>query len=152
MIDPGRADLNIENCSRRQLAGPPHSSRRSGHQQRLFRQELCIGFLARNGLHGRIAAHKLVLNKRQLRKHVAYVKAHSLTEGWTAENLIFQMNRQLSSIPSANIVDDPQGLVWTHSSPRRQSNLEFGIMVWDYIQYSGAREICKVDGNIDSAK
>ena len=26
------------------------------------------------------------------------------------------------------------------------------IMVWDYIQYGGAREICKVDGNIDSAK
>ena len=35
------------------------------------------------------------------------------------------MNRQLSSIPSAtNIVDDPQGPVWTHGSPRRQSNLE----------------------------
>ena len=25
-------------------------------------------------------------------------------------------------------------------------------MVWGYIQYRGAREICKVDGNIDSAK
>ena len=25
-------------------------------------------------------------------------------------------------------------------------------MVWGYIQYGGAREICKVDGNIDSAK
>ena len=25
-------------------------------------------------------------------------------------------------------------------------------MVWGYIQYEGAREICKVDGNIDSAK
>ena len=25
-------------------------------------------------------------------------------------------------------------------------------MVWGYIQYGGARKICKVDGNIDSAK
>ena len=25
-------------------------------------------------------------------------------------------------------------------------------MVWGYIQYGGAREICKVGGNIDSAK
>ena len=25
-------------------------------------------------------------------------------------------------------------------------------MVWDYIQYGGASKICKVDGNIDSAK
>ena len=59
----------------------------------------------------------------------------------------FQINRQLSSIPSAaNIVNDPQGPVWPHGSPRRQ------IMVWGYIQYGGAREICKVDGNIDSAK
>ena len=81
--------------------------------------------LAHNGLHGRIAAQKPALNKRQLRNRVVYTKAHSLTEGWTAENWIFQMNRQLSSIPSAaNIVDDPQGPVWTHGSPRRQSNLE----------------------------
>ena len=40
------------------------------------------------------------------------------------------MNRQLSSIPSAaNIVDDPQGPVWTHGSPRKQSNLE-GERLW----------------------
>ena len=68
----------------------------------------------------------------------------------SGEKLIFQMNRQLSTIPSAtNIVDDPQGPVWTHSS------LKFGggkIKVWGYIQYGGAREICQVDGNIDSAK
>ena len=60
------------------------------------------------------------------------------------------MNHQLSSIPSgANIVDDPQGPIWT------QKTVKFGggkIMVWGYIQYGGAREICKVDGNIDSAK
>ena len=34
-------------------------------------------------------------------------------------------------------------------------DVKFGgekIMVWGYIQYGGAREICKVDGNIDSAK
>ena len=84
--------------------------------------------LARNGLQGRIAAQKPALNKRQLRNCVAYAKAHSLTEGWqqkSGEKFIFQMNRQLSFIPSAtNIVDDPQGPFWTHGSSRRQSNLE----------------------------
>ena len=52
--------------------------------------------LAHNGLHGRTAAHKPALNKRQLRNCVVYAKAHSLTEGWTADNFIFQINRQLS--------------------------------------------------------
>ena len=64
------------------------------------------------------------------------------------------MNRQLSSIPSgANIVEDPNGALL---DPRfTQKTVKFGggkIMVWGYIQYRGAREICKVDGNIDSAK
>ena len=46
-----------------------------------------------------------------------------------------------------------RGPIWTHGSP--QKTVKFGggkIMVWGYIQYGGAREICKVDGNIDSAK
>ena len=124
MTDPGRADsarqlLEMTACwSASQLQeewkpATPVSSR------------TVLWILARNGLHARISAQKPALNKRQLRNCVAYAKAHSLTEGWTAENLIFHMNRQLSSIPSAtNIVDDPQWLVWTHGSPRRQSNLE----------------------------
>ena len=37
--------------------------------------------LARNGLHGHIAAQKPTLNKRQLRNRAVYAKAHSLTEG-----------------------------------------------------------------------
>ena len=66
--------------------------------------------LAHNGLHGLIAAQKPALNKRPLRNRVGYAKAHSLTEGWTAEKWIFQMKHQLGSIPSAdNIVDDPRG-------------------------------------------
>ena len=44
---------------------------------------------------------------------------HFLTEGWPAEKW------QKKSIPSAaNIVNDPQGPIWTHGSPKRQSNLE----------------------------
>ena len=34
-----------DNCSRRQLAGTPHSSRRSGPQQCLFHKELYVGLL-----------------------------------------------------------------------------------------------------------
>ena len=105
--------------------------------------------LARNGLHGRIAAQKPALNKRQLRNRVAYAKAHSLTEGWTAEK--WQMNCQLSSIPSAANIVRPSG---ARLDPLfTQKTVKFGggkIMVWGYIQYGGAREICKVDGNIDT--
>ena len=56
------------------------------------------------------------------------------------------MNSQLSSIPrAANIVTDPQGSVWTHGSPRRQSNLEverlwFGVT--SNMEVPG--KICKV--------
>ena len=69
--------------------------------------------LARNGLHGCIAAQKPALNKRQLRNRVAYAKAHSLTEGWTAEKWrkidfssessveLHPKRRQYLSIPSA---------------------------------------------------
>ena len=111
--------------------------------------------LARNGLHSCIAAQKPALNKRQLRNRVAHAKALSLMKGWTAEKWqkkIFQMNCQFSSITSAsNIFDQPQGPVWTHSSPRRQLKLEverlwFGVTS----NYGGATEICKVDGSLNN--
>ena len=109
--------------------------------------------LARNGLHGRIADQKPALNMKQLRKRVAYAKAHSLTEGWTAENSIFQMNHQLSFHPKH------RQYCWRPSVARlpkvhpEDSQIWSGkIMVCGYIQYGGAREICKVDGNTDSAK
>ena len=125
MTDPGRADharqlLETTACwSASQLQEWTPATPVSSRTVRRI--------LAHNGLHGRIAAQKPALNKRQLRNRVAYAKAHSLTEVWTVENWIFQMNRQLSSISSAaNIVVDPQGPVWTHGSPRRQSNLDIG--------------------------
>ena len=52
--------------------------------------------------------------QKTAKKPCSYAKAHSLMEGWTAENLIFQMNRQLTIPSGANIVDDPRGLVWIH--------------------------------------
>ena len=39
----------------------------------------------RNDLHGRISAQKPALNKRQIKKCVAFAKAHSLLKGWTLE-------------------------------------------------------------------
>ena len=130
MTDPGRADharqllettacWSVSQLQEEWMPATPVPSRTA-------RQ-----ILAHNGLHGRIAAHKPALNKKQLRNRNA--KAHSLTEGWTTENVIFQMNRQLSSIPSeANIVNDPQGPIWTHGSHRRQSNLE-GQRLWFWV-------------------
>ena len=113
--------------------------------------------LAHNGLHGHIAALKPVINKRQLRNRVAYAMAHSVTEGWTAEKWrkidfsdessveLHPKHRQYCLRPSGARLD-PR---FTHKT------VKFGggkFMVWGYIQYGGAREICKVDGDTDSAK
>ena len=146
MTDLGRADrvrqlLETTACwsaSQLQEEWTPATpvSSRTGH-----------GILARNGLHGCIAAQKPALNKRQLRNH-----AHSLTEGWTAFDFsdessveLHPKRRQYCRRPSGALLD-----------PRfTQKTVKFGggkIMVWGYIQYGGAREICKVDGNSDSAK
>ena len=54
MTDPGRADRARQllettacwsDCQKPGPCQPPHSSRRSGRQRRLFRQELYVGFL-----------------------------------------------------------------------------------------------------------
>ena len=112
---------------------------------------------AHNGLHGHIAAQKPALNKRQLRNHVAYAKAYSLKKGWTAEKWrkiyfseessveLHPKRRQYCRRPSGARLD-PR---FTHETFKFRSRK---IMIWGYIQYGGAREICKVDGNIDSAK
>ena len=84
--------------------------------------------LARNGLHGRIAAQKPALNKRQRRNRVAYAKAHSLTEGWTAEKWQKNYFSDISSVElhpkSRNYGQRPYGLL------RRGGK----IMVWSLIQ------------------
>ena len=78
MTDPGRADrarqlLETTAClsaSQLQEEWTPATPVLSRTVHRI---------LARNGPHGRIAAQKPALNKRQLRNSVAYAKAHSLT-------------------------------------------------------------------------
>ena len=60
------------------------SSTTPGHLKSLCQPEQFVGF-CRNGLHGRISAHKPALNKSQLKNGVAFAKAHSLLKGWTAE-------------------------------------------------------------------
>ena len=97
--------------------------------------------LARSGLHGRIAAQKPALNKRQLRNRVAYAKAQQSDKRFDSRIFFFQMNHQLSSIPSAaNIVDDPQGPVWTHGSPR---------IIWRWKDYGlGLHPIRRCQGDL----
>lgn len=113
--------------------------------------------LARNDLHGRIAAQKPALNKRQLKNRVTFAKAHSLSQGWTAEKWqkvdfsdessveLHPKRRQYCRRPAGKRLD-----------PRfTQKTVKFGggkIMVWGYIQYGGARGICRVEGNINSIK
>uniref|UniRef100_A0A8C4HES9 Transposase n=1 Tax=Dicentrarchus labrax TaxID=13489 RepID=A0A8C4HES9_DICLA len=113
--------------------------------------------LSRNGLHGRISAQKPALNKRQLKKRVAFAKAHSLLKGWTLEKW------QKVDFSDESLVElhhsrckycrRPTG---ARMDPRfTQKTVKFGggkIMVWGYIQYGGVREICRVEGNINSLK
>ena len=75
------------------------------------KEKLYIGYwrqlrrriFARIGLHGHIAAQKPALNKRQLRNRVAYTKAHSLTEGWTAEKWQFIFRSKAPPILSTTL-------------------------------------------------
>ena len=140
ITDPGWADRARQllettacwsDCQKPGPCQPPHSSRRSGRQwtSSQWTSRTVRRILARNGLHGRIVAQKPVLNKRQLRNRVAYAKAHSLMEGWTAEKW-----RKMYFSDESSVELHPK---------HRQ---------YCYIQCGSAREICKVDGNIDSAK
>ena len=88
---------------------------------------------------------------------MAFAKAHSLPKGWTLEKW-----------QKVNFSDESS--VELHHSRRKysrrptgarmdlrfnQKTVKFGggkIMVWGYIQYGGVREICRVEGNINSLK
>ena len=123
---PRSGQTTQDNWSRRQLAGSTVKSHASQLQEEWMPVAPVLS-RTRNGLHGHIAAQKPALNKTAKKpcctpRPTAWRKVGQQKSG---KKLIFQMNRQLSSIPSAaNIDDDPQGPVWTHGSPRRQSNLE----------------------------
>ena len=113
--------------------------------------------LSRNGLHGRISAQKPSLNKRHIKNRVAFAKAHSLQKGWTVEKwqkMDFSDESSVELHPSRRTYC--RRPVGTRLDPRfTQKTVKFGggkIMVWGYIQYGGVREICKVDGNINSLK
>ena len=107
--------------------------------------------LSRNGLHGRISAQKPALNKRQLKK------AHSLPKGWTLEKWQKVDFSNESSVElnhsRSKYCRRPTG---ARMDPRfTQKTVKFGggkIMVWGYIQYGGVREICRVEGSINSLK
>ncbi|TDH08865.1 hypothetical protein EPR50_G00102400 [Perca flavescens] len=113
--------------------------------------------LSRNGLHGRISAQKPALNKRQLKNRVAFAKAHSLLKGWTLEKWKKVDFSDESSVElhhsCRKYCRRPTG---ARMDPRfTQKTVKFGggkIMVWVYTQYGGVREICRVEGNINSLK
>lgn len=107
----------------------------------------CI--LSRNGLHGRISAQKPALNKRQLKSHVAFAKAHCLLNGWTLEKWQKVDFSDESSVElhhsRRKYCRRPTG---AHMDPRfTQKTVKFDggkIMVWGYIKYGGVHEICRV--------
>ncbi|KAJ0055823.1 hypothetical protein NL108_013154 [Boleophthalmus pectinirostris] len=126
-------------------------STRPGHLKSLCQPQQFCRILSRNGLHGRISAQKPALNKRQLKKRVAFAKAHSLLKGWTLEKWqkvdfsdessveLHHSRRKYCRRPTGACMD-----------PRfTQKTVKFGggkIMVWGSIQYGGVRDICRVEG------
>ena len=145
MTDPGGADCTRQllemtacwsDCQKPGPCQPPHSSRRSGRQRQVdaVSSRTVHQILARNGLHGCIDAQKPALNKRQLKNRVAYGKAHSLMEGWTAENLIFSDELSVELHPKRRqYCQQPSG---ARLDPQfTQKRVKFGggkIMVWGY--------------------
>uniref|UniRef100_A0A3P9IFY9 Transposase Tc1-like domain-containing protein n=1 Tax=Oryzias latipes TaxID=8090 RepID=A0A3P9IFY9_ORYLA len=115
-----------------------------------------VSFL-QNGLHGRISAQKPALNKRQLKKRVAFAKAHSLLKGWTLEKW---QKVDFSDESSVELHHSRRKYCRRPTGARMdpkftQKTVKFGggkIMVWGYIQYGGVRIICRVEGNINSLK
>ncbi|KAA0725409.1 hypothetical protein E1301_Tti010430 [Triplophysa tibetana] len=113
--------------------------------------------LSQNGLHGRISAQKPALNKRQLKNRLAFAKAHSLLKGWTLEKW---QKVDFSDESSVELHHSRRKYcrrpIGARMDPRFiQKTVKFGcgkIMVWGYIQYGGVRQICRVEGNINSLK
>uniref|UniRef100_A0AAY4A283 Transposase n=1 Tax=Denticeps clupeoides TaxID=299321 RepID=A0AAY4A283_9TELE len=117
--------------------------------------------LSRNCLHGRISAQKPPLNKRELtvkrQNRVAFAKAHSLLKGWTLEKW---QKVDFSDESSVELHHSLRKYCKRPTGARMdlrfiQKTVKFGggkIMVWGYIQYGGVREICRVEGNINSLK
>jgi transposase len=113
--------------------------------------------LTRNGLHGRIAAQKPALSKRHLKNRNEFAKAHSFHGGWTAEKW-----HKVDFSDESSVELHPKRRQYCRrpigtrlNAKFTQKTVKFGggkIMVWGYIQYGGHRGICKVDGNINSAK
>ena len=112
--------------------------------------------LSRNGLHGRISAQKPALNKRQLKNRVAFAKAHSLPKGWTLEKWQKVDFSDESSVElhhsRRKYCRRPTGARMDPRFTQKTVKLGGKIMVWGYIQYGGVREICRVEGNINSLK
>ena len=112
--------------------------------------------LSRNGLHGWISAQKPALNKRQLKTVWLLPRPTACQKDgcWkSGRRWISQMNLLLNYISRRKYCRRPTG---ARMDPRfTQKTVTFGgrkIMVWDYIQYGGVREICRVEGNINSLK
>ena len=113
--------------------------------------------LSRNGLHGWISAQKPALNKRQLKNHVAFAKAHSLPKGWTLEKW---QKVDFSDESSVELHHS------RHKYCRRPTGARIGSeihpensQVWWRKNHGlglhpvwGVREICRVEGNINSLK
>ncbi|KAL7884595.1 hypothetical protein AOLI_G00073650 [Acnodon oligacanthus] len=83
--------------------------------------------------------------------------AHSLQKGWTVEKwqkVDFSDESSIELHPSRRKYC--RRAVGTRMDPRfTKKTVKFGrgkIMVWGYIQYGGVRELCRVNGNINSLK
>ena len=109
--------------------------------------------LARNGFHGRIAAQKPETTKKPHCIRQGSKPDGRLDRRKVAEFFFFRWIVSWAPSQVPQYCQQPSGARLDRRFTQKTVKLWGGkIMVWGYIQYGGAREICKVDGNIDSAK
>ncbi|KAJ0062047.1 hypothetical protein NL108_015270 [Boleophthalmus pectinirostris] len=94
---------------------------------------------------------KPALNKRQLKNHVAFAKAHSLLKGWTLEKWQKVDFSDESSVKFHHSCHKycrrPTGAPMDPRFTQKTVKFDGGkILVWGYIQYGGVRDICRVEG------
>ena len=112
--------------------------------------------LSRNGLHGRMSAQKTSTEQKTIKKLCGFCQgpqpAKRMDAGKVAEGGFLRSSVELHH-SRRKYCRRPSG---AHMDPRfTQKTVKFGggkIMVWGYIQFGGVREICRVEGNINSLK
>ena len=158
--DPARQPLGMTICWLENPRPAPfplqQSSTRPGHLKSPCQPEQFVDFCLEMAY---MVESETSTEQKTIKKTCGFCQgpqpAKRLKKCWkSGRRWISLMNLLLIYITvAANIAGNLLEPAWIRDSPRKQSSLVAKkIMVWGYIQYGGVREICRVEGNINSLK